>query len=57
MILKSELSSKHTFETINWHVIPALSCEFSVLNWTITELEMIDRETRKMLQQYHAMHS
>ena len=28
-----------------------------MLDWTITELEIIDRETRKMLQQYHAMHS
>ena len=28
-----------------------------MLNWTITELEIIDRKTRKMLQQYHAAHS
>ena len=57
MILKSELSSKHTFEAINSYAIPALSYGFPVLDWTITELEIIDRETRKMLQQYHAMHS
>ena len=57
MILKSELSSKHTFEAINSYAIPALSYGFPVLDWTITELEIIDRETRKMLQQYYAMHS
>ena len=57
MILKSELSCKHTFEAINSYAIPALLCAFPVLNWTITELEIIDRKTRKMLQQYHAMHS
>ena len=28
-----------------------------MLNWTITELEIIDRETRRMLQQYHAMYT
>ena len=57
MILKSELSSKYTFEEINSYAIPALLYGFPVLDWTITELEIIDRETRKMLQQYHAMHS
>ena len=57
MILKSELSSKHTFEAINSYPIPALSHGFPVLDWTITELDIIDSETRKMLQQYHAMHS
>ena len=57
MILKSEISSKHTFETINSYAISALSYEFPVLDWTITELEIFDRETRKMLQQYHNMHS
>ena len=57
MILKSELSSKHTFEAINSYAIPALSYGFPVLDWTITELKIIDRETRKMLQQYHTMHS
>ena len=57
MILRSELSSKHTFEAINLYAIPALSYGFPVLHWIITELEIIERETRKMLQQYHAMHS
>ena len=57
MILKSELSSKHTFEGINLYAIPALSYGFPVLDWTIIELGIIYRETRKMLQQYYAMHS
>ena len=57
MILKSGLSSKHTFEAINSYAIPALSYGLPVLDWTITELDIIDRETRKMLQQYHAIHS
>ena len=28
-----------------------------MFDWTIAELEIIDRETQKMLQQYHVMHS
>ena len=36
MILKGELSSKHTFGIINSYIIPALSYEFPVLDWTIT---------------------
>ena len=57
MILKSELSSKHIFEAINSYSIPALTYGFPVLDWTNTELETIDREMRRMLKQYHAMHS
>ena len=57
MILKSELSSKHAFEAINLYAIPALLYGFPVLDWTIAELKIIDRETRKMLLQYHAMHN
>ena len=56
MILKSELSSKHTFKAMNSYDIPALLYGFPVLDWTITELEIIDRETQKMLQQYYAIH-
>ena len=50
MILKSELSSKHIFEAINSYAILALLYGFPVLNRTITKLEIINRETRKMLQ-------
>ena len=50
MILKSELSSKLTFKSINSYPIHALSYGFPVLDWTITELEIIHREAQKMLQ-------
>ena len=46
MIVKSELSSKDTFEAINWCAILALSYGFPVLDWAITEI--IHRETGKM---------
>ena len=57
MILKSELSSKFTIDAINSYAIPALSYGFPILDWTITELEIIDRETRKVLQTHHTMHT
>ena len=56
MIAKSELSSKHMIHAINMYAIPALSYGFPILDWTITELEILDRETRKVLQTYHIMH-
>ena len=49
MILKSELSSKHTINAINMYAVPALSYGFPILDWTVTELEKVDRETRKIL--------
>ena len=56
MILKSELSSKHMINAINMYAVPALLYGFPILDWTITELEIIDRETRKVLQSNHIMH-
>ena len=56
MILKSELSSKHSFESITSYDIHVLLNRLTVLNWTFTVLKIIDRESRKMLQQYHAIH-
>ena len=57
MILKSELNSMNTISAINSYAVPALSYGFAVLDWNITELEIVDRETRKLLQRYHLMHS
>ena len=57
MLLKSELNSLNTISAINSYAVPALSYGFPVLDWTTTELETIDRETRKVLQSFHMMHS
>ncbi|XP_066930545.1 uncharacterized protein [Clytia hemisphaerica] len=55
-ILKTELNSKNTITAINAYAIPALSYGFQIVDWSITELEAIDRSTRIILQQYHLMH-
>ena len=50
MILKSELNSLNIISAVISYAVPALSYGFPVLDWTITELETVDRETRKVLQ-------
>ena len=55
MIFKTELFSKYSFEATNSYTILALSHAFPFLDWNFAELEIIDRETRKTLQQYHAI--
>ena len=54
IILKSELSSKHTINLIDMYAVPALSYGFPVLDWTVTVLETVDREIITILQTYHA---
>ena len=48
MTLKRVNFQVNTFEAINSYAIPELSYGFPVLDWTITDLEIIDRETRKI---------
>jgi len=54
-IMKTELNSKNTISAINTYAVPSLAYGFVILDWSITELETIDRETRKLLQKYHLM--
>ena len=56
MIMKSELNNQNTINAINMYDVPFLAYGIPILDWTVTELEIVDRETRKMLQQHHSMH-
>ena len=56
MILKSKLNSQNSINAINMYTVPSITYGIPILDWNITELEMVDRETRKPLQQYHFMH-
>ena len=49
-LLVNTLSKKLT-------LILVLSYAFPFFDWNITELEIIDSKTRKVLLQYHAIHS
>ena len=55
-ILKTELNSKNTINAINTYAIPSLSYGFQIIDWSITDLENIDRSTRKLLQKHHMQH-
>ena len=56
MILKSELNSQNSINAINMYAVPTITYGIPILDWTITELEVVDREKRKLLQQYHFMY-
>ena len=55
-ILKTELNSKNIIEAINTLAVPSLTYSFPILDWNITELEAIDRNTRKLLKLNKIMH-
>ena len=56
-ILKTSLNSKNTIQAINTFAVPAISYGFQVLDWSITELEDIDRQTRNVLRKNHMLHN
>lgn len=56
-VLKTELNSRNTINALNAYAIPALSYGFQIIDWSVTELEAIDRATRILLQKHHAMHN
>ena len=49
-ILNTELNSSNLISAINTYAIPAISYGFQILDWSITELEEIDRDTRTKLK-------
>ena len=56
LILKTKLNSRNTIEAINTFAAPSITYGFNVLDWSTTELDAIDRETRNILKQYHLLH-
>jgi len=56
-IMKTEINSKNTISAINTYAVPSLAYDFAILDWSITELEVIDCETRKLIQKHHLMHT
>ena len=49
-IINSKLNSINIISAINTFAIPAVTYGFQILDWSITELEQIDRDTRKILK-------
>lgn len=55
-IMKTSLNSKNTIQAINTFAVPVVTYGFSILDWSVTSLETIDRETRNVLRKYHLLH-
>ena len=53
--LKTELNSKNLITALNTLAVPAITYGFAVLDWSETELEEIDRKTRKLLHYKKAL--
>ena len=48
-ILKSELNASNSLQAINSLAVPVITYSFNVINWKLSDLQKIDRKTRKML--------
>ena len=56
-VLKTSLNSRNTIQAINTYAVSSISYGFQVLDWSVTELEDIDRQTRNVLRKHHMLHN
>ena len=49
LILKTELNSKNRIEAINTLAVPVVQYSYNILNWNVSDLQRLDRKTRKLL--------
>ena len=56
-ILKTKLNGQNLIQAINTYAVPAVTYGFPVLDWSVTELEIINRETRNILKTSHVIHN
>ena len=56
-MLKVEIDTKNTINTIGIFVKPVLRYKFGVLKWTTTELQGMDRKVRKVSTKGKCHHS
>lgn len=55
-ILKSKLNGGNTIKAMNTWAIPVIRYTAGVVDWTLAELEELDRKTRKTMTINHALH-
>ena len=56
LVLKTELNSKNCIEAINTLALPVVLYSFNIINWNLTELQRLDRKTRKLLTSRNMHH-
>ena len=54
-ILKSKLNGGNTIQAINNWAIPVIRYTAGIVDWTIAELEDLDRKTRKLMTAHHTL--
>lgn len=55
-ILKTSLDSKNLIKAINNYAVSSLIHTFGILKWSNTDLDSLDRLTRKMLSKFRNLH-
>ena len=55
LMLKSEVKSANKMAAINTLAVPVVTYSFNVINWTIADIDRLDRKIRKLLT-IHRMH-
>lgn len=55
-IMRTQLNAKNKIKAINSWAIPILTYSFGVIQWTITDVQALDRLTRKILTNNRALH-
>lgn len=55
-ILKTQLNSKNLCKAINTYAIPILTYSFGIINWTKTDIDNLERTTRRQLTKHRKLH-
>ncbi|KAI5748311.1 hypothetical protein M8J77_024164 [Diaphorina citri] len=55
-VLKTELNGKNKMSAITALAVPVIQYSFGVIKWTQAEIRKMDRQTRKLLTMYGALH-
>ena len=48
LVLNTELNSKNRTEAINTLAVPVVQYSFNIINWNLSDLQRMDRKTRKL---------
>ena len=55
-LLKSKLNGGNTIKGINSWAVPVIRYTAGIVDWTLAELDELDRKTRKLMTANHALH-
>ena len=55
-ILKSDISAKNVTSAIKTFAMPIMRYGFGILRWSLTEMRILDRKTRKLLTKHNFHH-